>query len=122
MAITKEMSIGAIVQSHPETVRVFLNHGLMCVGCAAARVETPNLVGHDGETSPGRAGPRCLDCGVECQKVGLIGDIRNHPDDAADFANAAFHARYGVVHPGEPGGHASHGFHGGCLDPAMALE
>jgi len=40
MAITKEMSIGAIVQDHPETVRVFLNHGLMCVGCAAARFET----------------------------------------------------------------------------------
>lgn len=40
MAITKEMAIGSIVQNHPETVRVFLNHGLMCVGCAAARFET----------------------------------------------------------------------------------
>lgn len=40
MAITKEMSIGTIVQNHPQTVRVFLNHGLMCVGCAAARFET----------------------------------------------------------------------------------
>ena len=40
MAITKDMSIGTIVQSHPQTVRVFLNHGLMCVGCAAARFET----------------------------------------------------------------------------------
>jgi hybrid cluster-associated redox disulfide protein len=40
MAITKEMSIGTIVQNHPQAVRVFLNHGLMCVGCAAARFET----------------------------------------------------------------------------------
>lgn len=40
MAITKEMSIGTIVQNHPQTVRVFLNHGLMCVGCAVARFET----------------------------------------------------------------------------------
>ncbi|MGI6376571.1 MAG: DUF1858 domain-containing protein [Anaerolineae bacterium] len=38
--ITKEMSIGTIVQNHPQTVRVFLNHGLMCVGCAAARFES----------------------------------------------------------------------------------
>ena len=39
MAITKEMAIGEIVQTYPETVRVFLSHGLMCLGCAAARFE-----------------------------------------------------------------------------------
>ena len=39
MAITKEMSIGEIVQTYPQTVRVFLSHGLMCIGCAAARFE-----------------------------------------------------------------------------------
>ena len=39
MAITKEMSIAEIVQKYPDTVRVFLNHGLMCIGCAAARFE-----------------------------------------------------------------------------------
>jgi hybrid cluster-associated redox disulfide protein len=39
MAITKEMSIAEIVQTYPETVRVFLSHGLMCIGCAAARFE-----------------------------------------------------------------------------------
>ena len=37
--ITKEMTIGKVVTEHPETVRVFLAHGLMCVGCAAARFE-----------------------------------------------------------------------------------
>ena len=38
-AITKEMAIGEIVQKYPETVRVFFAHGLMCIGCAAARFE-----------------------------------------------------------------------------------
>ncbi len=39
MAITKDMAIGEIVQQYPQSVRVFLSHGLMCVGCAAARFE-----------------------------------------------------------------------------------
>ncbi|MBN1402507.1 MAG: DUF1858 domain-containing protein [Anaerolineae bacterium] len=39
MAITKEMAIADIVRQYPQTVRVFFNHGLMCVGCAAARFE-----------------------------------------------------------------------------------
>ena len=39
MTINKEMPIAQIVQQYPETVRVFLNHGLMCIGCAAARFE-----------------------------------------------------------------------------------
>ncbi|NLT74148.1 MAG: DUF1858 domain-containing protein [Chloroflexi bacterium] len=40
MAITKDMKIQQIVGEHPETVRVFFKHGLMCVGCAAARFES----------------------------------------------------------------------------------
>ena len=40
MAITKEMTIQEIVARHPETVRTFFSHGLMCVGCAAARFES----------------------------------------------------------------------------------
>jgi len=39
MTITKEMPIGQVVQQYPQTIRVFLSHGLMCVGCAAARFE-----------------------------------------------------------------------------------
>lgn len=39
MTITKDMSIAQIVQEYPQTVRVFLSHGLMCIGCAAARFE-----------------------------------------------------------------------------------
>ncbi len=37
--ITKEMSIGEVVQTYPQTVEVFLKHGLMCFGCAIARFE-----------------------------------------------------------------------------------
>lgn len=40
MTITKEMSIQEIVAQYPETVRTFFKHGLMCIGCAAARFET----------------------------------------------------------------------------------
>jgi hybrid cluster-associated redox disulfide protein len=38
-AITKEMPIGEVVQKYPQTVEVFLRHGLMCFGCAIARFE-----------------------------------------------------------------------------------
>jgi hybrid cluster-associated redox disulfide protein len=37
--ITKDMSIGEIVQQYPQTIEVFLRHGLMCFGCAIARFE-----------------------------------------------------------------------------------
>ena len=40
MAITKDMTIQQIVGDNPDTVRVFFKHGLMCVGCAAARFES----------------------------------------------------------------------------------
>jgi len=38
--ITKDMSIGEIVQQFPETVPVFMSHGLGCIGCAIAQFET----------------------------------------------------------------------------------
>lgn len=40
MTISKDMPIGEILQFHPRMLRVFLNHGLMCVGCALARFES----------------------------------------------------------------------------------
>jgi hybrid cluster-associated redox disulfide protein len=39
VTITKEMPIGDVVREHPETVPVFLQHGLGCLGCALARFE-----------------------------------------------------------------------------------
>jgi hybrid cluster-associated redox disulfide protein len=37
--ITGETSILEVVQKHPETVNVFMKHGLGCIGCALARFE-----------------------------------------------------------------------------------
>ena len=37
--ITADMPIGEIVARHPETVHVFMRHGLACVGCAVAQFE-----------------------------------------------------------------------------------
>ncbi|OGI03009.1 MAG: disulfide oxidoreductase [Candidatus Melainabacteria bacterium GWF2_37_15] len=37
--ITKDMSIIEIVQNYPETLTVFQQYGLGCIGCAAARFE-----------------------------------------------------------------------------------
>ena len=39
MTITKETPIGDVVREFPETVPVFLEHGLGCLGCALARFE-----------------------------------------------------------------------------------
>jgi len=39
VTITKDMPIGQIGQKHPETIAVFMQHGLACVGCAAAHFE-----------------------------------------------------------------------------------
>ena len=38
-SITKDMTIGDVVQNYPQTIEVFLKHGLMCFGCAVARFE-----------------------------------------------------------------------------------
>lgn len=39
MAITKDMSISEIVEKNPETIAVFRNFGMGCLGCSAARFE-----------------------------------------------------------------------------------
>ncbi|WP_425060764.1 hypothetical protein SCACP_15110 [Sporomusa carbonis] len=39
MTITKEMSIVDVVQKYPQTVQIFRNYGMGCLGCAAARFE-----------------------------------------------------------------------------------
>ena len=47
--ITSDMPIGDVVKNYPETIKVFLQHGLMCVGCAVARFENIK----DGATAHG---------------------------------------------------------------------
>jgi len=37
--ITAEMKIGDVLKEYPDSLKVFLSHGLMCVGCAVARFE-----------------------------------------------------------------------------------
>ncbi len=39
LTITGEMTIGDVLKKYPESLKVFLSHGLMCVGCAVARFE-----------------------------------------------------------------------------------
>jgi hybrid cluster-associated redox disulfide protein len=39
MIITKDMPITEIVQKYPKTIEIFMQHGMGCLGCAAARFE-----------------------------------------------------------------------------------
>ncbi|MBN1385360.1 DUF1858 domain-containing protein [Candidatus Woesearchaeota archaeon] len=38
--ITKEMNLGEIATKYPSTIDIMFEHGLHCIGCAAARFET----------------------------------------------------------------------------------
>ncbi len=38
--ITKEMTLGEVVQAHPETVHIMFKYGLHCIGCHVATWET----------------------------------------------------------------------------------
>jgi hybrid cluster-associated redox disulfide protein len=38
--VTKDMSITEIVSKYPDSVPVFMEHGMGCLGCAAARFES----------------------------------------------------------------------------------
>jgi hybrid cluster-associated redox disulfide protein len=40
MRITKDILISKTIEEHPETILVFMNHGLACVGCPASTMET----------------------------------------------------------------------------------
>ena len=39
MTITKDMSIMEVVTKYPDTVPVFMNSGMGCIGCAAAHCQ-----------------------------------------------------------------------------------
>jgi len=39
MKISKEMTITDVVRQYPQSVDVFMKHGMGCLGCAAARFE-----------------------------------------------------------------------------------
>lgn len=39
MTITKEMTFQEVIHDYPDTIRVFMRHGLGCIGCSAATYE-----------------------------------------------------------------------------------
>ena len=39
MKITKDMSIKEVVEKYPQTIQVFMMHGLGCAGCSIANFE-----------------------------------------------------------------------------------
>ncbi|MCK4261295.1 MAG: DUF1858 domain-containing protein [Halanaerobiales bacterium] len=53
MKITKEMTIAGVLQAHPETVPVFQQFGMHCLGCLSATSESleqaANVHGFDVE-------------------------------------------------------------------------
>lgn len=40
MSITKDMVIGEILKSKPECAEVLMAHGMGCIGCPGAQMET----------------------------------------------------------------------------------
>ncbi len=38
--IKKDMTIGEVVSKHQKTAEVFMKHGMHCVGCAVANMES----------------------------------------------------------------------------------
>lgn len=40
MTLTSEITIAALLATHPTAIRVLLRHRMSCVGCAMARFET----------------------------------------------------------------------------------
>lgn len=40
LIITKDMSFDEVMRKYPETAKVFLKHGLTCIGCPFALQET----------------------------------------------------------------------------------
>ncbi len=40
MTITKDMTIESVVTQYPETMMVFMKHGLHCVGCHVSAFES----------------------------------------------------------------------------------
>ncbi len=38
--ITKDLTIGEVVQKHPEIIPVLMEHGIHCVGCHVAAFES----------------------------------------------------------------------------------
>jgi hypothetical protein len=62
----------------------------------------------DGETAPGLAGPRRLDCGIEREQIGLAGNVLNELDHVADFLRDIGERRDVVIGRRRVGSRAAH--------------
>lgn len=40
MLITKEMTVGQVLRNHPQTVQIFLELGMHCLGCPSSSMES----------------------------------------------------------------------------------
>jgi len=38
--ITKDMTIGEVIEEHPEVIPILIEHGIHCIGCHVAAFET----------------------------------------------------------------------------------
>lgn len=38
--ITKEMTVGQVLRNHPQTVQIFLELGMHCLGCPSSSMES----------------------------------------------------------------------------------
>jgi hypothetical protein len=56
--------------------------------------ELADFVGDDGETAAGFTRTRRFDGGVECQEVGLVGNLLDQLDDAADLLGTALQTEH----------------------------
>ncbi len=40
MKVTKDMTIGEIIKTHPNAARILMSFGMGCVGCPSSQAET----------------------------------------------------------------------------------
>lgn len=40
MLITKDMTVGQVLRNHPQTVQIFLELGMHCLGCPSSTMES----------------------------------------------------------------------------------
>lgn len=40
MLITKDMTVGQVLRTHPQTVQIFLQLGMHCLGCPSSTMES----------------------------------------------------------------------------------
>lgn len=40
MKITKDMTIGEVIETNPEAARILMSFGMGCIGCPASQAET----------------------------------------------------------------------------------